>query len=56
MNWAPRRATVAISAVLVILGVAILVETAVVGGGIGSCSARYSRAPAPSRLYLSGRV
>lgn len=56
MNWAPRRATVAISAVLVILGVAIIVETAIVGGGIGYLLGTLFASAGALRLYLSGRV
>jgi hypothetical protein len=56
VNWAPRRATVAISAVLVILGVAILVETAIVGGGIGYLLGALFASAGALRLYLLGRV
>jgi hypothetical protein len=56
VNWAPRRATVAISAVLVILGVAIHVETAIVGVGIGYLLGAHFASAGALRLYLSGRV
>jgi hypothetical protein len=56
MNWAPRRATIVISGVLVILGVAILVETAIVGGGIGYPLGALFASAGALRLYLSGRV
>jgi hypothetical protein len=56
MNWAPRSITVAISAVLVLLGVAILVETALVGGGIGYLLGALFVSAGALRLYLSARV
>jgi hypothetical protein len=56
MNWAPRSATVAISSVLVLLGVAILVETAIVGGGIGYLLGGLFAIVGALRLYLSRRV
>jgi hypothetical protein len=52
MNWAPRSVTMMISAVLVILGVAILVETAVVGGGIGYLLGALFVSAGALRLYL----
>jgi hypothetical protein len=55
MNWAPRSATVMISAVLVILGIAILVETAIVGGGIGYLLGVLFASAGALRLYLSVR-
>jgi hypothetical protein len=55
MNWAPRSVTVVISAVLVILGVAILVETAIVGGGIGYLLGALFASAGALRLYLTGR-
>ena len=55
MNWAPRSVTIAISAVLVILGVAILVETAMVGGGIGYLFGALFAAAGGLRLYLAAR-
>ena len=55
MNWAPRGVTIAISAVLVILGVAILVETAMVGGGIGYLLGALFAAAGGLRLYLAAR-
>ena len=56
MNWAPRSVTIAISAVLVLLGVAILVETALVGGGIGYLLGALFASAGALRLYLSTRV
>lgn len=44
-----------ISAVLVILGVAILVETAVVGGGIGYLLGALFASAGALRLYLTVR-
>jgi hypothetical protein len=55
MNWAPRSVTIAISAVLVILGVAILVETVLVGGGIGYLLGVLFASAGALRLYLSMR-
>jgi len=55
MNWAPRSVTIAISAVLVILGAAILVETAMVGGGIGYLLGALFAAAGGLRLYLAAR-
>jgi hypothetical protein len=55
MNWAPRSVTIAISAVLVILGVAILVETVLVGGGIGYLLGALFASAGALRLYLSVR-
>jgi hypothetical protein len=55
MNWAPRSVTIAISAVLVILGVAILVETVLVGGGIGYLLGVLFASAGALRLYLSVR-
>ena len=55
MNWAPRNATIAISAVLVILGIAILVETAMVGGGIGYLLGALFASAGALRLYLAAR-
>ena len=55
MNWAPRSVTIAISAVLVFLGVAILVETAMVGGGIGYLLGALFAAAGGLRLYLAAR-
>jgi hypothetical protein len=56
MNWAPWRATVVISAVLVVLGVVILVETALVGGGIGYLLGALFASAGALRLYLSARA
>jgi hypothetical protein len=56
MNWAPRSVTITISAILVLLGVAILVETAIVGGGIGYLLGALFASAGALRLYLSGRV
>ncbi len=56
MNWAPRAVTLAISGVLVLLGAAILVETALVGGGIGYLLGALFASVGALRLYLSGRV
>ena len=55
MNWAPRSATIAISAVLVILGLVILVETAMVGGGIGYLLGALFASAGALRLYLAAR-
>lgn len=55
MNWAPRSVTIGISAVLVILGAAILVETAMVGGGIGYLLGALFAAAGGLRLYLAAR-
>jgi hypothetical protein len=55
MNWAPRNATIVISAVLVILGIAILVETAMVGGGIGYLLGALFASAGVLRLYLAAR-
>jgi hypothetical protein len=55
MNWAPRSVTIAISAVLVILGIAILVETVLVGGGIGYLLGVLFASAGARRLYLSVR-
>lgn len=55
MNWAPRSVTIAISAVLVILGIAILVETVLVGGGIGYLLGVLFASAGALRLYLSVR-
>ena len=55
MNWAPRSATIAISSVLMILGLAILVETAMVGGGIGYLLGALFASAGALRLYLAAR-
>jgi fucose permease len=52
---ARTRATVVLSAVLVLLGVALFVETAIVGGGFGYLLAALFVLAGGLRLYLSSR-
>jgi hypothetical protein len=49
------RATAVFSGVLVLLGVAVLVETAVLGGGIGYLLGALFMLAGGLRLYLSTR-
>ena len=49
------RVTAAFSGVLVLLGVAVLVETAVLGGGIGYLLGVLFMLAGGLRLYLSSR-
>jgi hypothetical protein len=49
------RATVAFSALLLVLGIALLVETALLGGGIGLLLGFLFILAGGLRLYLSSR-
>jgi hypothetical protein len=49
------RATVVLSAVLVLLGVVLIVETAIVGGGFGYLLGALFVLAGGLRLYLSSR-
>lgn len=49
------RATVAFSAVLLVLGLALIVETALLGGGIGLLLGALFVLAGGLRLYLSSR-
>lgn len=49
------RATVVLSSVLVVLGVALIVETAVLGGGLGLLLGVLFVLAGGLRLYLSSR-
>jgi hypothetical protein len=49
------RATVVVSALLFVLGIALIVETAVLGGGIGLLLGALFVLAGGLRLYLSSR-
>jgi hypothetical protein len=49
------RATVALSALLALLGLALVIETAVLGGGIGYVLGGVLLLAGVGRLYLSSR-
>ena len=55
MTGAPKRVTVGLSILLVILGIALIVETAVVGGGVGYLLGVLLALAGGLRLYLSMR-
>jgi hypothetical protein len=55
IRTARTRVTVALSVVLIALGVALLVETAVLGGGIGYLFGAMFALAGVLRLYLSAR-
>ena len=55
VTGAPKRVTVGLSILLVILGSALIVETAVVGGGVGYLLGVLLALAGGLRLYLSSR-
>jgi hypothetical protein len=50
-----RTATVALAGILVVLGLAVIVETAVLGGGVGFLLGALLLLAGAARLYLSYR-
>jgi hypothetical protein len=55
VTGAPKRVTVVLSILLLILGIALIVETAIVGGGVGYLLGMLLALAAGLRLYLSSR-
>lgn len=55
MSDARRRATIFLSVVLVVLGIVLIVETAVVGGNLGYLLGVLFVLAGGLRLYLSSR-
>ena len=55
MTGAPTRVTIVLSGLMVILGIVLVVETALVGGGVGYFLGVLLVLAGGLRLYLSSR-
>ena len=55
MTGAPTRVTIVFSGVMVVLGIVLVVETALVGGGVGYLLGVLLVLAGGLRLYLSSR-
>ena len=55
MTGAPTRVTIVLSSLLVLLGIGLVVETALVGGGVGYLLGVLFVLAGGLRLYLSSR-